>query len=47
VVCDSFRGWILQQCESFYGCGNLSLVGTGVGTMASSRVNKHDVKSPI
>jgi hypothetical protein len=47
VVCDRFRGWILRQCESFRGCGKLSLLGTGVGTMAGSQVNKRDVKSPI
>jgi hypothetical protein len=47
VVCDRFSGWILRQCECFHGCGKLSLVGTGVGTMAGLRVYKRDVKSPI
>jgi hypothetical protein len=47
VVCDRFRGWILRKCESFHWCRKLSLVGTGVGTMACSRVDKRDVWSPI
>jgi hypothetical protein len=47
VVCDGFRGWILRQCESFHGYGKLSLLGTGVGTMAGSQVDKRGVKSPI